>query len=522
MNRAPVLFRAGSRLLCLVAIALALVSVVASGGRVNRNICPIDEESLRHPQLPPGARVVVIPAKKKAWENALGGEEEARPFIRRRLTALPRQLLVDKNALPQTDREFVWRLAQDTWRGLEALTDRENGLPVDHVYFGDGTAPVADALVRDYTSGTNIGLHLVAIVAANQLQLISTEQAVEAIRRVLDTLHRLETYKGFFLNFYDTTSLERTSNLVSFVDSSWLTAGLMAVRMTFPALYAECTALIDQTDYGFFYNRATRQISHGYYLKPGARSPFEYGMLYTEARLGSLIGIGKGDIPAAHWFEMVRVFPAECRWQTQVPKGRQVKTLHGYELCAGYFDWQDVRYVPSWGGSAFEALMPTLLLDETRYAPKSLGANDLAHATVQRRYAIEHLGYPVWGISSSATPEGDSYSEYGVQVLGARGYAAGAVTPHASALALALTPEAVLSNLRTLAARYDIYGEFGFYDAVDPRSGRVAYKYLSLDQSMFFVALADYLSGHAIQQRFAADPIMQRALRLIADEDFFE
>jgi hypothetical protein len=376
--------------------------------------------------------------------------------------------------------------------------------------------------VRDYPSGTNIGLHLVAIVAAGQLRLISTGQAVEMIRRVLDTLRRLETYQGFFVNFYDTTSLERTSNLVSFVDSSWLTAGLMVVRMSFPELYAECTPLIEQADYRFFYNRATRQISHGYYLEPGARSPFEYGMLYTEARLGSIIGIGKGDLPADNWFEMVRVFPAECRWQTQAPKGRQVKTVRGYEICAGYFDWQGLRYVPSWGGSAFEALMPTLLLDELQYAPSSLGANDLVHATVQRRYASEELGYPVWGISSSATPAGDSYSEYGVPVLGARGYEAGAVTPHASALALAVTPDAAISNLRTLAERYDVYGEYGFYDAVDPRTGTVAYKYLSLDQSMLFIALANHLSDHAIQKRFAADPIVQRALRIIAEEDFFE
>jgi len=516
------MLRVGSRLLCLVAIALALVSVITGGHRVNWNMCPIDEESLRHPQLPPGARVVVVPAQKKAWENALGGEVAARPFIRRRLTALPRQLLVDRAALPQSDDAFARRLARDTWRGLEALTDRENGLPVDQVYFGDGTAPVTDALVRDYTSGTNIGLHLVAIVAANQLRLVSTDQAVESIRRILHTLRQLETYKGFFLNFYDTTSLERTSNFVSFVDSSWLTAGLMVVRMSFPALYAECTALIEQADYGFFYNQATRQISHGYYLKPGVRSPFEYGMLYTEARLGSLIAIGKGDIPPDNWFEMVRVFPAACRWQTQVPKGRQVKTVDGYELCAGYFEWQGVRYVPSWGGSAFEALMPTLLLDEMQYAPASLGANDLAHARVQRRFATEHLGYPVWGISSSATPTGDGYSEYGVPVLGARGYAPGAVTPHASALALAVTPHAALSNLRALAERFDIYGEYGFYDAVDPRTGTVAYKYLSLDQSMLFIALANYLSDHAIQKRFAADPIMQRALRIVGDENFFE
>ncbi len=185
-------------------------------------------------------------------------------------------------------------------------------------------------------------------------------------------------------------------------------------------------------------------------------------------------------------------------------------------------EWGGVPYVPSWGGSMFEALMPTLLLDEMRYAPASLGRNDGAHALVQQRYAAEVLRYPVWGISPSATPGRDGYSEYGVKVLGSRGYDAGAVAPYASVLALATMPEAALANLRNLATRYGIYGEYGFYDAVDPLSGVVAYKYLALDQSMLFIALANYLEPHAIQQKFAADPIIQRVLPLIADENFFD
>ncbi|MFI5398281.1 MAG: glucoamylase family protein [Candidatus Binatia bacterium] len=496
--------------------------MAAGTGRAKKSVCPIDEESLQHPQLPPGAREIVIPLKKKAWENAFGGEAAARPYVRNRLVALPQQLLADKNSLPQADLEFVWCVARDTWRGVEALTDRDNGLPVDNVGLGDGADGAADARVGDYTSGTNIGLHLVAIAAAREIQLISTDQAVDKIRRILDSLGRLEAYRGFFFNFYDTTSLERTSNFVSFVDSSWLTAGLMTVRMAFPELHEQCTQLIAQADYGFFYDGVTKQISHGYYVKPGARSPYTYGMLYTEARLGSLIAIGKGDVPEDQWFEMLRTFPTACRWQTQVPKGRPIKMVRGHEVSAGWFEWDGLRYVPSWGGSMFEALMPTLLLDEPRYAAKSLGANDAVQATVQRRYAVEELGFPVWGISSSATPAGDGYSEYGAKVLGARGYDAGAVTPYASALALSVAPEAAIANLRRLAERYEIYGEYGFYDAVDPRSGTVAYKYLSLDQSMLFIALANYLTDHSIQKHFASDPIIQKALPIIADENFFE
>ena len=50
------------------------------------------------------------------------------------------------------------------------------------------------------------------------------------------------------------------------------------------------------------------------------------------------------------------------------------------------------NYVPSWGGSLFEALMPVLVLDEQRYAPHNLGLNDAVHAAVHQRYALaEHF-----------------------------------------------------------------------------------------------------------------------------------
>jgi len=473
-------------------------------------------------QLLPGVAERVIPPKKKAWEQGLGGEEAARPHVRARLSGWPRRFLVNRGELPADDGGFARRLASDTWRGLEAFTDRENGLPVDHVRLALNPSGAVEGLVGDYASGATIGLHLIAIVAAYDLGLLARADAIARTGKILDTVDGLETYAGFLYNFYDTTSRERTSNFVSFVDASWLTAGLIVVRGSFAELGERCGRMIAQTSYQFFYDPERQEISHGYYVDPGVRSPFYYGMLYTEARLGSLIAIGKGDIPDVQWFRMARTLPADCPGQTQSPRGTRRRVVHGFEFSAGYYEWSGLRYVPSWGGSLFEALMPALVLDEAAHAPKSLGANDTVHTVVQQRYAREVLDYPVWGLSPSASPGVDGYAEYGVKVLGVRGYEAGAVTPHAAALALGPAPEAALANLRRLAERYDMYGEYGLYDAVDPRSGAVASEYLALDQAMLFIALANYLDDHAIQKRFATDPIVQRVLPMIGEENFFE
>ena len=469
----------------------------------------------------PSIRDPVIPPRKTAWENELGGKAAAQPNIRARLAGWPQRMLADSMAQTADDRVFLWRLARDTWRGLAALSDREHGLPLDTVRLRDGLDP-ARAWVGDYTNVTNIGLYLIDIVAARELRLIGPEEARERLDRTLATLERLETAHGFFFNYYDTTSLERTSHFLSFIDSAWLTAGLMVARNALPELAARCTRLIERGDYGFFYDPVERWMMHGYYVNLNHRSEYSYGLLYTEARLGSLIAIGKGDVPQEHWFRLIRTFPRHFVWQSQSPKGRADKTVNGFTFPGGHYSWKGASYLPSWGGSLFEALMPLLVLDEPRLAPASLGKNARVHTEISRRFALEHLGYPVWGLSPSSTPDGNGYGEYGARVLGARGYGAGAVTPHAAALALLIEPDAATANLRQMANRYPLQGDFGFYDAVDPKTGQVAHNYLALDQSMILIALANHLRDGVIQTYFAADPIIQRVLPLLAAERFFD
>ncbi|HSQ01246.1 MAG TPA: glucoamylase family protein [Candidatus Dormibacteraeota bacterium] len=492
-------------------------------GPIDRGCSPGELVSLDSWVLARIDRTPVSTPRKRLWERALGESARVQAALRARLSGWPSRLVVAAKTLPSDGRQFAERLARDTWRGLDALTDRDTGLPLDTVTFAAaGKGPPAAARIGDYTNVTNIGLMMIDIVGAYELGLIDDAGARSRLVRLLDTLDRLETDDGFFYNYYDTTSLERTSHFISFVDSSWLVTGLMTARMTFPEIYERCTLLIEQMDFGVLYDRSADLMSHGYYVEPRAPSRYHYGVLYTEARLGTLIGIGKGQVPEKAWFTMIRTFPPGCFWQTQPPLDVRTRDVRGYEVTAGYYLWRGVKYVPSWGGSMFEALMPTIVLDEMAAAPKSLGRNGLAHAVIQERFARHALGLPVWGLSPSATPGGDSYGEYGVHPLGSLGYGPGPVTPHASALALATIPHAALRNLHTLATRYRLYGDFGFYDAVDAPTGQVAYKYLALDQSMLFLALVNHLTEHAVQRRFASDPIMERALPVIAAERFFE
>jgi len=463
-------------------------------------------------------------ARKRAWEEANGGREAARDALQRRLEGWPRALLADREPLlALSDEALLDRIARDTWRGLAALTDREHGLPINHLLFPMGSLAPEHSQIGDYASTTDIGMWMVAVVAARDLALIAPDEALARVRRVLDSLDRLEKREGFFFNYYDTTTLERTSDFVSFVDSGWLATGLIVARQAFPELARRCTAMLARRDFGHFYDRADRLMVHGFYVDPLRRSPYHYGTFYTEARLGSLVAIGKGDVPAEHWSAMTRVERWSGNGRPLAARGARegaARAVPPERTTSGYFEWQGYRYVPSWGGSMFEALMPMLVVDELRLAPRSLGSNARIHVAVQRRYALEHLGYPVWGMSPSWSPDGAGYHEFGARVLGVAGYPGDAVTPHAAVLALMVDPAPALATLRELIRRYPIYGDFGFYDAVDPRAGQVAPAYLALDQAMILIALANHLAGGAIQHHFEADPIVRRALPLLKAERF--
>jgi hypothetical protein len=249
---------------------------------------------------------------------------------------------------------------------------------------------------------------------------------------------------------------------------------------------------------------------------------YRYGVFYAEPRAPTYMAIARGEVPENLWFEgVVRTFPANYKWQSQPPKNRTERTVLGYRYAGGYYEWKDLKYVPSWGGSAFEALMPPLVLKEKELAPEGLGKNDAVHAEAQIRYAREEQGMPVWGMSPSADPS-DSYSEYGAKPFGIKGYKGGVVTPHASALALEFVPDEAVRNLRKLIELYDIYGEYGFYDAVSVADGKVARKYYSLDQGMILIAIDNYLHDGAIRKRFHADPVMKKAEKLLTAEKFFD
>jgi hypothetical protein len=147
-------------------------------------------------------------------------------------------------------------------------------------------------------------------------------------------------------------------------------------------------------------------------------------------------------------------------------------------------------------------------------------------------WATEGLHYPVWGLSPSSTPDDTGgYDAFGAvgppypNSLAANAnccpYQQYAVTPHASFLALQVLPQQAFSNIANLRQLYpSIYGQYGFYDSVNPTTGSVGHRYLVLDQSMIMAALDNALMNGAMQKHFASDPVGAAIAPYLAAEHF--
>lgn len=415
------------------------------------------------------------------------------------------------------DKILLKAVAFDTWKFFLNAREKNTQLISDHIRLG------VEPLIADYTSPTNIAMDLLSIISAMDFGFIEEKEARERTEKIFETLDKMPRYDDFFYNFYDIKKLSIGRQYISSVDSGWLGVALVVVRQAFPGSLAERAAkLLDEFDFAIFLDPENNHMVVGLEVPVRNFGQYHYGMLMTEARATSLLAIGKGDISRDHWWFLYRTLPDVWSWQNQQPQGEYVER-EGHDVFHGYYESHGKKFIPSWGGSVFEVMMPTLVLKEAKLAPNSYGLNNRITMELHQALAKEK-NYAVWGMSPCAVSSGKkwTYREYGATELGSKGYPDRAViTPHASFLALDATPEAAIANIRRLLEFENIYGEYGFYDAVNLKNKRVNTQYLALDQGMILVALNNYLNNGAIQERFHADPVGQNIEDLLVKESFF-
>ncbi|WP_304457981.1 GH36-type glycosyl hydrolase domain-containing protein [Alicyclobacillus sendaiensis] len=394
-------------------------------------------------------------------------------------------------------------VAAAMWRFYERYVGEEDHhLPPDNVQL----EPVERVAHR--TSPTNIGLYLLCVAAAADLEIISKESAVHRLEQTMATLRSLERWHGHLYNWYDTRTLRPLPpRYVSTVDSGNLVCAMLALSQALRewassgadvaprahGLADELEAFARETDFQPLYRPELRLFSLGFHADRNELENIVYDLLASEARQASFFAVASGQVPASHWFALSR---------TMTRVGRHQPLL-------------------SWSGTMFEYLMPALLM---RHLPGTLW-EETYRGVVSRQIAYaQERGVP-FGISESGFYAFDrdfnyQYRAFGVPGLGLdRGLERNlVVAPYATMLALPFAPGQVAEALRQLRA-LGALGPYGYYEAVDFTASRlppgerhrVVQSFMAHHQGMAFIAIANYLHHNLWVERFHRLPLVRAA-----------
>ena len=390
---------------------------------------------------------------------------------------MPQWVLAVDNA--SADNAALYRLAADTWKFYAADIDPNTNLPMDNLTWAGGGSLSGKG---QYTSASNIGVYLWAVVSARDLNLISRSTADSLVSATLNEVATLDRFQGMLYQWYDTTNGHKIRNpgdidcateptpvmdncyFLSAVDNGWYASGLVVVRQALPELRPQVEALLQSMNFGLFYDNGyqhpgcnantgtdpspyqpTGQMFGGYYANQGPAG-YHNGALYSDPRIAIYIGMGLHQMPGDVWWRSWRVlppqqcptdpdfswigqWPAPGYWQTYTDPQSGKK----FNVWEGHYDYTgtSTTFVPTWAGGMFEGLMANLVMPETIFGPRSFGLDDLRWAQVQVEYATQALHYPVWGMSPSSTPDDSGgYGGYGVEGLVFPYYGGGADASH--------------------------------------------------------------------------------------------
>ncbi len=145
------------------------------------------------------------------------------PAIVWRLNRIP---VKDGVKLKDDQITFLGKIARRTWAFFETFVGAE-----DHWLAPDNYQEHPGPVVAHRTSPTNIGLSLLANLAAYDFGYITQDHLIRRTASTFETLDKLDRHRGHFFNWYDTQTLKTLPpHYISTVDSGNLCGHLLTLK----------------------------------------------------------------------------------------------------------------------------------------------------------------------------------------------------------------------------------------------------------------------------------------------------
>ena len=410
---------------------------------------------------------------------------------------------IDEEKISEKDKRYLLESARRTWEFFEKYITEENNYLMTDNYQEDRKNNIVNR-----TSSTNIGLELLAVISAYDLEFINFKKTIDYLNKIIGTIMGLSKWNGHLYNWYDTKTLvPLIPRYISTVDSGNFIGYLYIVKefliqnrnkSDLENLINSVNEIINNTDFSKLYSEKTRLLSIGYNLEENKLTDSYYDFLASEARQASIVAIAKGDIPVKHWNNL----------------SRTLTSLNGY------------KGLVSWTGTAFEYLMPNINLN--RYKGSLLDEASKFAIMSQIEYCNK-LKVP-WGISESSFNLRDlnnnyQYKAFGIPWLGLkRGLEDDiVVSPYSTFLSLEDKLEEGIKNLRKIEADGG-FGKYGFYDAIDYTPSRVKSEgkavvktYMAHHQGLILLSINNVINDNILRKRFNDNPEIE-ATNILLEE----
>lgn len=410
-----------------------------------------------------------------------------------------------REQLNEKEKKKLREYVSSMWQFYEQFNTKEhNFLIPDNVQFSPVYA------VANRTSPTNIGLMLCVFLAARDFNFIDSNSLHRLLSQSIETIEKLEKYRGNLYNWYDTVTLEILKpEFISTVDSgnflcclTSLRSGLKNYTNEYPELSTiikRIDAIINACDLDFLYNKQRNLFHIGFDTQSNTLTPSYYDLLMSEARMTSYFAVASDKVPIRHWEALDRTLSKNGRYSGPV----------------------------SWSGTMFEYFMPAIFLPSY---PNTINREALKYCIHCQKKRVNGKNIP-YGISESCYYEFDSnlnysYKAHGVSSLSLKNdkNTETVISPYSTFLTLNEDAHAAMENLKKLE-KIGAVGKYGFVEAVDFTASRctngnfqTVNSFMSHHIGMSFLSAANCLFDNIFAERFITDDLMYGSRELLFEK----